>query len=233
MKLGSRLSSATHRASDRPHGNSNRRWTLGCLSLYALAATGLFFLVFSPGPSFERDGPDIDFVERTVEMNAQTVHVRLAAGLENELGLHEDFANSRVLTFENNGFLTQSQIEPKADNNVALIRYARVGEAARTRDFFVTGPFKDWYSEYSNKGKRLPFNTNFFIHLEPIEEARTRIEVIEYFPRVGAGSTLRLCTRHGGPMLVRDVRPVAPTTRDRREMLDLVTRVVEREPPPR
>ena len=218
--------------SDRPRRKRRRR-TIGCLSLYALIAAGLAFLILAPGPTFERDGTHVDFVERKVAIDADTAHARLADGLNAALQVTTDFAGSNVHSFESNAFPTRSQMVPKADENVALKRYAQLEEGAWSGDFYVTGPYKDWFSEYMHEGKRLPFNTNFFIHLESIGENEIRIEVIEYFARVDAGRTFRLCTRHGGPMFVRDKQEVAPTTRDRREMLDLAIHVVERAPPPR
>lgn len=209
----------------------HRRRTLGCLSAYAVLAICLGFLIFSPAPSFERDGPYVDFVEQRVGLDVETVHARLGTSLDAALQTHSEFGGSRVYGFEDNAFLSRSQMAPRTDGNVALERYARLEDGAWARDFYVTGPFRDWFSEYMQDGKRLPFNTNFFIHLEPVGEAETRIEVAEHFPRVHAGRDFRLCTRHGGPMFVRDIQPVAPTTRDRRMMLDLAVRVAEREIP--
>lgn len=188
-------------------------------------------MVFSPGPSFERDGSHLDLVERHVHVDAETIHTRLAEGLLAELQFEPDFAGSSLHSFESNAFLTRSQMLAKNDENAALERYAKLREGDWRRDFYVKGPFEDWFSEYSQDKERLPFNTDFFIHLEPIGERETRVEVIEYFPRVSAGRSFRFCTRHGGPMFVRDVQAVAPTTRDRRMMLDLVVLVAERETP--
>lgn len=216
-----------HTTSDRPRTKRRRR-TIGCLSLYAVAAAGLFFLVFSPGPTFESDGLDLDFVEQAVSVNAQTAHERLASNLESVLDSHQDFRGANVMGFDKyNAFMSQYQMEAKAENNVALGRYARLPNQNRIHDFYIMAPEQDWFSEYMQDGKRLPFNTDFFVHLEQLDDGKTRIEVIEFFPRVHPGQSLKLCTRHGGPMYTRDVRPVAPTTRDRREMLDLVVRVVE------
>jgi hypothetical protein len=77
----------------------------------------------------------------------------------------------------------------------------------------------------------VPFRTDFLIHLEPVEEGKTRIEVIEYEPEVTVGANFHLCWRHLFPAVTPDARSVAPTTRDRRQMLDLAVRVAEREPP--
>lgn len=209
----------------------HRHFTIGRLSLYALVAAGLAFLILSPESSFEREGAAVDFVERPVGVTAEAAHERLASKLEDELKSHENFAGSRVVTREGNKFPTQGLMEAHANDNVGLARYARLGKEAWTLDFYVRAPYKDWSSEYLQDGKPAPFSTDFLIHLEPIDKDRTRIEVIEYAPQITVGMNFRLCGRHLFPEYTPDTRPVAPTTKDRREMLDLVVRVVEREPP--
>lgn len=209
----------------------DRRRNIGCISAYAILAVGLAFLIFSPDPSFERDGPHVDFVEQQVGLDVETVYARLAKSLDAALQTHSEFAGSKVYSSEDNAFLGRGQMAPRTDGNVALERYARLEASAWARDFYVTGPFRDWLSEYSQDGERLPFNTNFFVHLEPVGETESRIEVIECYPRVHAGGDFRLCTRHGGPMTVRDIQPVPPTTRDRRMMLDVAVQVAQRETP--
>ena len=105
------------------------------------------------------------------------------------------------------------------NQNVALSRYAGLGDEAWKQDFSLKTRYKNWFSEYVKNGKPVPFRTDFLIHLEPIEEGETRIEVIEYEPEVTVGANFHLCERHLVPGVTPDTRPVAPTTKDRREML--------------
>ena len=205
--------------------------TLGRLTLYALMALGLSLLVFSCEPSIERHGPAIDFVERTVGVNGEAAHERLATGLDDALRSHNVLARSGVVDYDGNEFPTKRMMDFHLENNVGLARYAMLGDEAWKRDFFVRGPYKPWFSEYLDGAKPVPFSTDFLIHLEPIADDRTRIEVIEYAPKVTVGTNFRLCGRHLFPEFWPDTRPVAPTTKDRQEMLELVVRVVEREPP--
>ncbi len=211
---------------DRP------RLTIGRLFLGTLIVLGLAFLIVSPQPRITRQGPTVDFVERTVGLNAQAAHERLASGLKDELQLHDNFGRfgSEVVDHEGR-FPNRRLMELYLENNVGLSRYARLEDEARMRDFFVRAPYRDWVSEYLKDGKQLPFSTDFLVHLEPIDDGRTRIEVIEYAPKVTVGTNFRLCGRHLFPEVTPDTRPVAPTTKDRQEMLDLVVRVAEREPP--
>ncbi len=215
-----------------PAARTNRRITIGCLSLYSLLVGGLLWLMFAPGPSFDKDGNHVDFVERVVAVDPQVAHERLVLGLTEEVASHPKFGGWGFAVADAAGrFPTQFQIESKVTNNVALGRYAKRGKEVRTRDFYVEGPWADWHSEYLRRGKRLPFNTDFIVHLKSAEHNTTRIEVLEYAPEVTVGLDFHFCGRHLVPGISSDTRPVAPTTGDRREMLEIVLRVVEREPP--
>ncbi|MBT8469748.1 MAG: hypothetical protein KJN97_13465 [Deltaproteobacteria bacterium] len=207
--------------------------TLGRLGLLALIAAGLSFLIFSPGPRYERHGLAKDFVERTVGVNAVAAHERLAYGLEEELVSHASLGRfgSGVVEHQGHGFPTIRMMNFHLENNVGLARYALLGDEAWTQDFFVKGPYRPWVSECLDGAKPVPLSTDFLIHLEPIADDRIRIEVIEYAPKVTVGTNFRLCGRHLLPEVTPDTRPVAPPTKDRQEMLDLVVRVVERERP--
>jgi hypothetical protein len=188
--------------------------------------------MFAPGPSFDKDGNHVDFVERVVAVDPQVAHERLVLGLADEVASHPKFGGWGFAVADAAGrFPTQFQIESKVTNNVALGRYAKRSKEVRTRDFYVEGPWADWRSEYLHRGKPVPFNTDFIVHLASSEPNVIRIEVIEYSPRVYYGRTFSPCSRHLVPTVTRDEHPVAPTTGDRREMLEIVLRVVEREPP--
>jgi hypothetical protein len=208
---------------DRP------RLTIGRLALGALIVLGLALLILSPQPSYEREGRTVDFVERTVNLAVQTVHERLASGLEEELGSHPNFGGFglSVVDYEGNKFPTLRLMRADKAGNLALARYADKDDEAWKRDFFVRAPYGYWYSEYTKGGKPVPFRTDFLIHLEPIDDYSTRVEVIEYASRIKVGTNFRLCGRHLVPEISDDTQPVTPTTRDRREMLDLVVQVAQ------
>jgi hypothetical protein len=72
------------------------------------------------------------------------------------------------------------------------------------------------------RSSRVP---DFLIHLSPIDDETTRIEVIEYAPKVTLDRNFRLCGRHLVPEITRDRRAVPPTTKDREEMLAIAVRV--------
>jgi len=214
---------ATH--NDAGHGFIKRRRTT--LILSAVIALGLGFMVFSRVPKLEKEGRVVDFVEQSVPVAIGTAHERLSANLISELGTHSLFAGARVVAYAGNKFPIQSEIEREARDNPALERYSRLEKEARELDFYVRAPFKDWPSEYLVDDERARFNTDFLIHLSPIDDETTRIEVIEYSPKVTLGRDFRLCGRHLVPHFTRDRRPVPPTTKDREEMLTIAVRVIQ------
>lgn len=211
---------------DRP------RLSIGRLFLGTLLVLGLAFLIFSPEPRITREGATVDFVERTVHLSVQTVHARLASGLEREAQSHRDFGGPSLMVadYGSRGFPTLYQMRDQLGTNPGLSRYAGLGETAWKQDFSVkagSAGYRHWFSEYLNNGQPVPFSTDFLIHLEPLGTYDTRIEVIEYAPKVIVGTKFRLCGRHLFPEVSNDTRPVAPTTKDRHEMLDLVLQVAK------
>ena len=200
-------------------------------ALWGIIALGFTFWIVSPGPSLERVGPDSDPVQAMSAVGAATAHERMVSGLAEALQSHPHFAGSRVVEYERNGFPSRFLIARKAHDNRGLQRYARLEPTGRSRDLFVRGPYKSWPSEYQNHGKPVAFNTDFLIHLDPSSDGQTRIEVIEYSPSVTVGRKYRLCGPHLVPTVSPDRRPVAPTTLDRQEMLQVVVEVVELRPP--
>ena len=109
----------------------------------------------------------------------------------------------------------------RAEADPALQRYLGLEPRQRELDLYLfqpTGPHY-WPSEYQHGQRELPFSTGFLVHLQPLPSGRTRIEIIEVLPQVLFGDKWAW-TKHGvGFARVQDVRAVAPTTRDRLELL--------------
>ncbi len=112
----------------------------------------------------------------------------------------------------------------------AMDRYLRLPPEARKDDILLQGGgVSEWYSEYTAFGKLLPFYCDFIIHLQEDGPGQTRVEVLEYNPRVKFGK--RFVIGHGGPAFVTDAKLVSPTTKDRVEMLERI-RTLKRPPVP-
>ena len=80
----------------------------------------------------------------------------------------------------------------------------------------------NWTSEVRVRGRPLRFSCDFILHLEAAGAHATRLEALEVRPQVVAGSHFGF-TAHGlGIDWVETRRPVAPTRRDR---VDLLARI--------
>ncbi|MBD8525625.1 hypothetical protein [Pseudomarimonas arenosa] len=124
---------------------------------------------------------------------------------------------------------SQQQVGAPADHvlrqesalNPALRRYLGLSEEVRGQDLYLyqpTGPHY-WDSEYVQDQRVLPFSCQFVVHLREAGADTTRIEVIEVMPQVVMGTKWAFA-RHGiGIERVPDVQRVAPTTRDRQQLL--------------
>jgi hypothetical protein len=116
--------------------------------------------------------------------------------------------------------------------NPALVRYASLTPEQREQDIYVWSPDSPyWHSEYSLKGEKLPFRSFFIIHLSAVDDAHTKVEVIEHKPVVRIQG--RPSVDENGTFQDFDVEEVAPTTRDRSFLLSCVQQFIERNVPSR
>jgi len=112
-----------------------------------------------------------------------------------------------------------------ATESPALSRYTKISTEEKYLDFFLHDLSDHyWESEYQLDGVPVPFKSDFIIHLQSIEQG-VRIEVISYLPRVRLGKKFRI-TGHHGPDVYDDIRRVAPTTQDRKEVLKLIVDLI-------
>ena len=200
--------------------------------LWGIILVSLAVWIFWPEPSIQRLGPDVDPVARTFDVDGETAHRRLETGLQREL-VRALFPYVEVLVFgepePGQQIIApgQLQIEPHTKNNPGLTRYAKRPTADGMRDLYVTTVSHVWHTEYMRGGESADFSTNFLIQIDPLSEEKTRVEVIEYAPYILGAWKGRACGRHLVPEIWREKIPVAPTTRDRHEVLDVVTQVIE------
>lgn len=129
---------------------------------------------------------------------------------------------------------SRAALTAMATDNPALRGYLDVGDARRRYDLYLfqpTGPHF-WPSEYQGgDGQPVDFSTHFILHLDASGPERTRLEVIEVNPRLRLGRTWALAKHAMGIARVEDLRRVAPTTRDRQQLLSWILAQMERELP--
>ena len=105
-----------------------------------------------------------------------------------------------------------------------ILAYLRIPSANRSRDFYFHEPSGDYYweSEYFYKNAPTKFHCSFLIHLEPADASHTTVEIFEYQPYIWAGEYFGLSAHAILPTRLYDIRPVEPTTSDRRALLAII-----------
>jgi hypothetical protein len=196
-------------------------------SAAVLALGALLGLACGVGGPLERRGPTENHVEAAMAQPVDQVHDALAARLPEALRRHPNL-RLLVLAPVADGLLPDDvQLLAAAADNPALGAYAAADAAERRRDFFLSD-LSDEYrpSEYFWRGRPAPFQTDFIVRLQPAAAGGTRLEIVEYRPRVRLGKRFDLRGHHG-PGFYCDIRFVAPTVRDRRELLALVVGLLD------
>ena len=117
-------------------------------------------------------------------------------------------------------------------NNPALIKYAALSQEARKNDIYLWSPdVPYWLSEYELKGKKLPFRSYFIVHLSPAGDETTTVEIIQDNPVVRMEGKNSLDAQ--GTVHDHELRPVAPTTRERELLIFCVKQFIEQQVPTR
>jgi len=203
-------------ASRRPRAFAAAARRLACVG----AALGVSFC--APGGRPERQSQARAHVAQAVARSADDVQARLARGLASALGAADKFRDSHLAAADEPVFPDPQQLRLAAGDDPALAAYASLDDRQRRRDFYVFDlSDRYWTSEYVWLGRPARFKTDFIVHLAEAEAGGTRVEVLEYRPRVNLGEHFDLRGHHG-PGFYDDVRFVAPTTRDREELLALI-----------
>ena len=117
-------------------------------------------------------------------------------------------------------FPSDAALRVSARGDAAMNGYLARGAEERAQDVFLYDA-RDckWVSEYRARGRPVRFSCDFILHLEVAGAHATRLEALEVRPQVTIGSRLGF-TAHGlGIGWVEIRRAVAPTRRDRVELL--------------
>lgn len=107
-----------------------------------------------------------------------------------------------------------------------ILAYLHIPPANRRRDFYLYDPSGDYYwdSEYLYKNAQAKFHCSFLIHLEPADASHTTVEIFEYQPYIWAGEYFGFSAHAILPTMLHDIRPVEPTTKERRAILAMIQR---------
>ncbi len=110
-------------------------------------------------------------------------------------------------------------------------RYVHIPAQLRARDVYLYEPSGDYYwdSEYFYQGQPAKFRCSFLIHLEPAQNAATKVEIFEYQPIIWAGEYIGLSAHAILPTKLHDIRPVETTTADRQALLAMIQRASSRD----
>jgi hypothetical protein len=190
--------------------------------------------------TLQRDDPVLETVAAEVAGDIANVHVRLLAFFNDgsaEGAMNRFAPDDRLHRFEAvpaRAPPALQRVQAPSDHSLAasagrdpaLQRYLVLASGQREHDLYLfqpTGPHY-WPSEYRLDGSVLPFSTDFILHLRAVGVGRTRVEIIEVLPRVRLGRKWGFAKHGVGPSRVDDVRAVAPSTRDR---VELLARLVE------
>src|SRR5262249_2491193 len=128
-------------------------------------------------------------------------------------------------------FPSDDDLLRNARRDPAVARYVARPPEARRADLLLHHPADVfWTSEYWFRrmpwSRRRPadFTCDFVVHLGAGDAGTTRVEILEYRPRVRVGDTLASAAHGPGIARVWDQRPVPPTTGDREELLAAIRR---------
>jgi hypothetical protein len=116
-------------------------------------------------------------------------------------------------------FPDDGSIRINLDRSPWLESYLALPPDARASDLYlysVTDLF--WPSDYLYQAAPAKFYSDFVVHLKPISETETNVEIFEFLPRIWVGKSLQLGAH--GPCMCRDQRRVPQTKTDREELLE-------------
>ena len=220
----------------------NRKHAITVATLLGLLLALLVFVEYPKLKKIEKRGPAYESVAAELPGDLD----RVAAMISETFNVWADFDRPGQIGKYQNKFPYGSHwsrffLFPKADAQHPLFpsdeeilldrgvdsfveRYVRIPPELRSRDFYLYEPTGDYYwpSEYFYQGNAAKFRCSFLIHLEPAKNSGVKVEIFEYQPTVWVGEYLGMSAHAILPTMLHDIRPVQPTTSDRKEVLQLI-----------
>ena len=220
----------------------NRKHAITIATLLGLLLALLVFVEYPRLKKIEKRGPANESVAAELPGDID----RVAAAISETFNVWADFDRPGQIGKYQNKFPYGSHwsrffLFPKADAqhssfpsdqeilldrgvDAFVERYVRIRPELRSRDFYLYEPTGDhyWQSEYFYQGNAAKFRCSFLIHLEPAKNSGVKVEIFEYQPTVWVGEYLGMSAHAILPTMLHDIRPVQPTTSDRKEVLQLI-----------
>jgi hypothetical protein len=202
------------------------------ISVLSILAIGIMLFYVGRGSAKKTQksrSPDTDFIGRSFPVPEAVAAQRISslskgeAGTNRRLALPGKFEHFQLAEFQDPLFPPDFLLEANSEGNPALRRYGETPNSSRQNDFYVFSPTNLYWasSEYTYGKRPARFTCSFILHLEPLERSNTRIDVIEYLPRMLVGKKLGWSGHTGPfPQLFDDIRIVSPTVEDRLELLN-------------
>ena len=194
--------------------------------LYKLKVEGYF-------SSIVRVPRQIDVVETVVPVKKQIAKTKIAAistgteGIDRGVNLKGRFSHfwlSPISQVFPDPSLLEVWLPSNRQDNPPLLRYVQTDPRSRKDDFVLSTPSRyEWRSaEYLFQGKPAKFTCDFIIRMEDTGTSQTTIEIIEIMPTVTAGRRFEMPAHGFVPQFFPNQQYVAPTNKDRQELLDAI-----------
>ncbi len=220
----------------------NRKHAIAVATLLGLLLALLVFVEYPKlkkiqkrGPAYESVAAELpDDLDRVTAMISKTFNVWADFDRPDRIGNYQNkfpygshwsrFFLFRKADAQHPLFPSDEEILLDRGVDSFVERYVRIPPELRSRDFYLYEPSGDYYwpSEYFYKGNAAKFRCSFLIHLEPARNSAVKVEIFEYQPTVWVGEYLGMSAHAILPAMLHDIRPVQPTTEDRKEVLQLI-----------
>ncbi len=196
--------------------NLHRRYLIVAITVVTLIT--LFGLRLSYGSrQIERRGATTQvFVEEVIPVSKSLLMETL------EKSIDRQFHGLRLIKKGDNLFPSDDIIKQCCLSDTAIQEYVAIDEKLRGEDYYLHNALDtSWPSEYYYNGKQTMFSCNFIIHLQAIGDSKTKIRLVEVFPKILAGSKFYILGR-AGPGFYFETQMVKQTTQDRVELMNLI-----------
>ena len=192
------------------------------------SGTVAVLLLYPRLKKIERRGPVPSAVVLTILQKPEVASATLWGTFRDGVPLFEgpvsvsgNWYRFRPARFGDPVFPDDFQLKTWSRRDQQIREYVGLPANRKKDDLYLFEPTGDYYwrSEYFYKGEPAKFRSSFILHLEPQANGQTRMDVMEYLPEIWVGEEFGW-SAHTGPLpgFFHDIRMVAPTTTDCRQV---------------